>query len=254
MNLVDADRDIKTTHYLLWLLGTDPAADLTNLMEKASRDINKRNYYEFCASHPLKKQSKPKDSMQFLTSMMQYLGIFKVAEGKIKNYKLPDIDYSNASEVKNNIDSIVMLRYLIENAVKVLDNQIEVMDNQVEDENLYQWRDIVSGFSDKMKNFLNGMDRFTVPLRNAYINIPIPITYSKIQKTFINTAKNRLIAKKRYNDYKGNTLERISESTGYKNGFLMEGLNELKYKQQPLDKNDLFRAMLYISNNDNTYS
>ena len=188
LGMGEASLGVRTSHYMMWLLGTQDGVSFNNLMSAAENKENKQAYLKFLENNSLNEGGAGEG---FDTKYKQWKSIIEKATQKAMSYKMPKIDYMDPFAVNSHIEELYLLRKLSEDAGSII--QCFEMDNDV--------------MLHKNREFWNRIENNTRSLNEAYINTPMPYKYGELNELIKNTAKNRFITGKRLNKLSGKQLD-----------------------------------------------
>ncbi|MCR5632781.1 MAG: hypothetical protein K6F60_04730 [Eubacterium sp.] len=196
MGLNDVPNSARLAHYYLYVIAKKPGLDLTNLRSTCEDPALKREYLDFCAkntyAHPNEFQA-----------IHVWADIYKAAATKLKEYRLPDIDYGKSGDIFRNREELYALRTITKNASLLAD---KMFNKSARDLFETEQIDIMSSIS-----FFEHADYMTRSLDDAWFMVPTVYRQKDAPELLMNTASNRMINAKRMETIKGKTL---NEATG----------------------------------------
>ena len=222
INLQDASLTMISTQYMLWLIATKDAT-VKNVLEVGDNENNKKEFLDFCHKNPSGDKGEYENNARWAI-------VYRNAFDKIKNYQMPDMDYSDISKVKEHIEEIAVMCAIADNGTKLMDRTF------AGDARIIAETEIGKDKYNDIYGFMRGLDAFLRPLNNAYIDTPAVRLYmEQLEKNLKGIAIERFIAGKRMDGYAGKNLEDIVNDSKFKNGNQYLKYNDEVFKNKVLD-------------------
>lgn len=207
--------DINT---LAKILDNGPGADgrprNAELMSRIERE--RGEFVRFCADNPVKGAKNLSDE-KFTQSIENWSRVFMNATDKLKSYKLPDIDYSNAEQAQNFIPEIVVLRSLGINFGQEFPKIIDADHANKPAKDIFEQKLSAVGGTQKLYDEWLKIQALTDTLNSAYLN-PMPVNTDQpigvVIPELSRTAGYRYAAGEMLNPVKGLSLGEAVEKTG----------------------------------------
>ena len=224
VGLDDVSMNMRSTQYVLWLM-SEKGADIKTAMVIGAKAENRKAFLDFCAKNPSGEKGK-------YANIAEWTKVYNKAYRKLRDYKLPDIDYSDPTKVQEHMAELVVLSAIGENGSALMgkffdgDNAKIIASNEIGQDN----------FND-IGIFMKGLESFTRPIRNAYINTPYVSTHMNVlEKQLMNIAVDRYLAGKRMDGKGGKTLDTVLEDKLVKNGNQYLNYQDEAFKIKVIDK------------------
>ena len=205
INLADASITMRTTQYMMWLIAKK-GVDVKDALTQGENEVYKKEFMDFCADYP----TGPEEMDE---NVRTWVRLYEDAYEKIKDYKLPEIDYSSPDRVLEHMDEIILVSALGEYGTELIDKTISYGSGKIVGE--VMGRKTLG----EMFGLLKGLDTLTKPVRNAYIHPPvIARLMENLDRQVKEMAVDRYIAGKRMEAYAGKKLSEVVAHKHIRNG------------------------------------
>ena len=213
----------RSTQYMLWLIA-EKGVDIKDALNQGSNEAYKKEFLDFVQKNPVGEFAEN-------GQIEAWARVYDTAYKKIREYQLPDIDYSDPDIVAAHMDEIVLISAIGEYGSDLMERTFDgngktIASNEIGKDNF-----------NEIGVFMRGLETLTRPIRNAYIHTPAIAHYMEdFDKQVKEVAVDRYLAGKRMEEHAGKKLFDVATHKHIKNGNNYLNYNDEIFKKKIADK------------------